>query len=312
MKSIIESIFIPGELEGTRLSDIDIELFQTVRSKSALKKNIRNGLIELNSKPGNSGDYVSAGDEICVYQNNDKKANAQINMAIEVLYEDEYLAVVNKPAGILVSGNKRKTLENALKHNLKTSNEVDALEYPEPIHRLDFATSGALLIGKTKKAVIELNQIFENRKIKKKYLAVCIGEISEKGEITSPVEGKKARSTFRILDSRRHGSFKKLNLLELDLHTGRRNQIRIHLASLGNPIYGDQKFSAADIHFKGTGFFLHSLSLDLKHPFTGKEISVKAGPPRKFERLFSSVPKKAPNPSTAKMNPHNSRSESRF
>lgn len=288
MNFLIETITIPVDIQKVRLSELDPSLFQSIQTKSALKKAIKSELVELNGEFGSTGDFVSNGDTVRVYQNHEQKEKAQIEHSLKILYEDKFLAVIVKPAGMLVSGNKRMTVENALKHNLSPSHEEDALTFPEPIHRLDFATSGALLVGKTRGAVVALNQLFEERRIKKKYLAVCIGDLPKEGDIKTPIDGKEAMSSFRLLATRQHGTFNKLNLLEVTIHTGRRNQIRLHLAGIGNPIYGDQKFSPEDIHFRNLGLFLHAHSLGFKHPLTGKEIAVEAGAPKKFKRLFRS------------------------
>jgi len=286
-KELIESFRIPKLEAKVRLSDCDPELFQSIHSKSALKKKIRKELIFLNGNPGLSGNYVVEGDLIEVYKSDSSKVNAQIHLDLDLLYEDEYLAVINKPPGILVSGNKKRTVEHALRHNLKVSNESDALEFPEAIHRLDFATSGSLLIGKTKKAVIELNRLFENRAIEKKYNAICIGEIDQEGEIKSCIEGKEAHTSYSVLESKPHPKYGSLNLLDISLHTGRRNQIRIHLLQQGNPIFGDQKYGIEGLVPKGVGLFLHSRSMSFAHPFTEEIISVEAPLPSKFEKLMN-------------------------
>ena len=109
---------------------------------------------------------------------------------LEVVFEDDYMAVVNKPAGISVSGNTFKTIFNALSFNLKNSPLPDALIKPTPVHRLDNQTSGLLLIAKTKTAQIELGNQFEQQTIQKNYCTIVVGEVHTNRVINLPIENK--------------------------------------------------------------------------------------------------------------------------
>gem|GEM_PF-4633081 len=135
-------------------------------------------------------------------------------MPLKILYEDEHLAAVHKPAGILVSGNKFKTVANALPKNLKPSGIADSCT-PHPVHRLDYATTGILLIGKTKSSIRILNKMFEEKKLKKIYMAITIGEMNPYGEISSELDGKAACSEYRVKGSVFSKRFGSLNLVEL-------------------------------------------------------------------------------------------------
>lgn len=193
--------------------------------------------------------------------------------------------MIHKPAGILVSGNSFKTIANALDQNLKGSKLPDATT-PQPVHRLDYATTGILLVGKTSSSIRALNKIFENKGVTKTYYAVTIGEMDEQGEITSEVDGKKAQSNYMLCETVPSPRFGKLNLVKLEPQTGRRHQLRKHLAAIGNPILGDKEYGIENLILKGKGLYLHAYSLKFTHPFTNEEIFLKDEFPQRFKKLF--------------------------
>jgi len=282
----IESYTVPDLKERVRLSDFAPGIFKTIFSKKGIKKAIKKGFITIDGDIGYTSDYIVGGETIVLYQSPNPANKPIINLSIEIVYEDDYLAIVNKPAGILVSGNKKYTLENALPTILKKSSQIDALYRPEPIHRLDYPTSGALLIGKTTKAVSSLNKMFEDRKIKKIYHAVTIGLIEKKGIIESPIEKKPSSTEFKLKRKLTSRKYQFLNLIKLIPHTGRRHQLRIHLATIGSPIFGDLKYGKEGFNGKGNGLHLHASSLTFSHPFIDKEVSILAPLPKKFQKLF--------------------------
>jgi 23S rRNA pseudouridine1911/1915/1917 synthase len=204
---------------------------------------------------------------------------------LKVLFEDDYLAIVHKPAGILVSGNTFKTVANALIQNLQKSTQPDAT-IPQPVHRLDYATTGVLLIGKTSSSITALNKIFENRAITKTYYAITIGAMPESGNINDTVDGKYAASDFKVYNTVPSKRFTTLNLVKLHPQTGRRHQLRKHLASIGNPILGDKTYGTAPLILNGKGMFLHAYSLKFKHPFTNETLYIKDELPKGFKKIF--------------------------
>lgn len=206
----------------------------------------------------------------------------------KVLFEDDFLAVIHKPAGIMVSGNSFKTIANALVQNVIASNLPDATT-PQPVHRLDFATTGILLIGKTSSSVRVLNKMFENREVEKTYYAVTIGEMKERGEITSEVDGKKSQSDYTLCESVPSPRFGKLNLVKLEPQTGRSHQLRKHLSSIGNPILGDKEYGIENLILNGKGLYLHAYSLKFIHPFTNKEVYLKDDFPERFKKIFIQI-----------------------
>ncbi len=282
----VESHQIPALEKEMRLSNYAVGIFESIQTKKGIKKAIKNGSLRVNGEVVSFEELIHGGETIDLYVNSLKGSKPTIDLNLEVVYEDDYLAVVSKPAGLVVSGNKQRTLENALPGCLKKSIQEDALERPEPIHRLDYPTSGVVLIGKTKKAVVVLNKLFEERTIDKTYHAVTINQIKDSGIIETPIEGKSCKTEFRTIERLVSPKFEYLNLTSLKPHTGRRHQLRIHMANMGNPILGDKKYGTEDLILEGKGLFLHASSLKFTHPFTLQQMIIETELPKKFQKLF--------------------------
>ena len=285
----IESHQVPKLENRCRLSDYTPAKFNSVFTKKGIKKAIKKGFVTINGEIGYTADYINGGELLELYQPKIPKKRPSITITLQIIYEDDYLAIINKPAGILVSGNKKYTLENALPNNLTKSKQKDALLYPEPIHRLDYPTSGALLIGKTTQAVILLNKMFEQQQIKKKYRAITIGDQEENGIIEDPINEKPSKSEFKIImsiPSRKYGT---LNLVELIPHTGRTHQLRIHMSTIQNPILGDLKYGKEDLISMGNGLYLQSSHLSFTHPFKNNEVETAIPLPKKFSKIFPNI-----------------------
>ncbi|MEE9373558.1 MAG: RluA family pseudouridine synthase [Saprospiraceae bacterium] len=281
----LESHIVPEKTEEQRLSDYVVGIFETITSKKGMKKAITSGRVKINGEVGHTANYIRGGECIELFESKLKKT-VKINLNLNVVYEDEYLAIVHKPAGIVVSGNKKRTILNALSSNLNQSSIIDKLPRPEPIHRLDHPTSGALLIGKTRKAVTALNLLFEHRKIEKTYHAITIGKMKKKGTIESAIKEKGAATHFQVIDKIKSDKYNGLNLVELKPITGRRHQLRIHMSELGNQILGDMEYGKEKFKSKGSGLFLHASSLKFTHPFEEKELDIKIELPQKFTKIF--------------------------
>jgi len=204
---------------------------------------------------------------------------------LKVLFEDDYLAIIHKPAGILVSGNRFKTIANALAQNIKVSKLQDTT-IAQPVHRLDFATTGILLVGKTSSSIRILNKMFEHKEVEKTYYAVTIGEMKIEGDINSAIDSKKSQSSYKRIASVASDRFGKLNLVHLSPKTGRRHQLRKHLSSVGNPILGDATYGIKNLILKGKGLYLHAYSLRFMHPFTNEEVYIKDEFPQPFKKIF--------------------------
>lgn len=185
----------------------------------------------------------------------------------------------------MVSGNSFKTIANALPQNLKKSMLPNATT-PQPVHRLDYATTGILLVGKTSDSIRILNKRFERRAVRKTYYAVTIGDMEPKGEITSKIDGKNARTGYVLYDTVPSKRFGQLNLVHLEPKTGRRHQLRKHLSLIGNPILGDKAYGIENLILNGKGMYLHAYSLEFEHPYTQEEMHLKDEFTQRFNKIF--------------------------
>ena len=156
------------------------------------------------------------------------------------------------------------------------------------MHRLDYPTSGCLIIAKTAKAKRTLHTMFEEHKIDKTYRAVSVGKmINTQGDIEFDVDDKKAYTTYNVLQSLKSEKFEALNLVELYPQTGRKHQLRQHLFAIGNPIMGDQKYFIETKKHQGYGLYLHAFAVAFIHPYTKANLYIQSKMPVKFTRLFS-------------------------
>jgi 23S rRNA pseudouridine1911/1915/1917 synthase len=277
---IVEKLEIP-----IRFQEYGVGIFNTIPTKSGIKKAIKKELIFIDGLLATTSKYISGGEKIELYQTENSSTFERLQLELEVLFEDNYLAIIYKPAGILVSGNKFVTIANGLTQNLKKSNQSDAVK-PQPIHRLDYPTSGLLLIGKTSTAITELGKLFEDKKIQKTYFAISIGKMNPKGIINIDVDDKNALTEFKVLKSVASERFDFLNLVKLLPKTGRKHQLRKHLFANNNPILGDKEYFLENKILNGKGLFLHAASLEFTHPFTKEKISISKEFPKKFTKIF--------------------------
>ena len=271
--------------EKIRLQEYGINIFQSIQSKSALKKALKKELITRDDEVAKTSDWVKNGQVYKLYSEQKEKKKV-FDLKLEVLFEDEYLAVILKPGGYPTNGNYFKTIENALPFNLKESSEIDKLPFPQPVHRLDNPTSGILLVSKTLSAKSQLSVLFEQHQIQKRYSAVvhdCLKE--EQGEISSAIEGKKSLSRYKV-EKIFQNKFKTYSLLSLWPETGRTHQLRIHLFSQGNPIVGDTIYGDEKNKYK---LLLHASSLQFIHPKTQKRINIQTELPHKFVKFIDDL-----------------------
>ena len=285
---VIENHIVKNQKIPIRIQEYAVGIFKTCTTKSAIKKAIRKNLILVDNHPVTTAKIIFGGEKISLLKPQNSISKKQFDFKLNIVYEDDYLAVIEKPSGILVSGNQLKTVDNALQQNLKKSTQFDAVR-PRPVHRLDFLTSGLLLIGKTSSSIIALNQLFENKKIEKTYHAITIGRMEPEGCIDTEIDHKHAISNYRVIFSVKSERFVFLNLVELTPKTGRRHQLRKHMLSIGNPILGDQVYGIDSLLLKGKGLYLHASNLQFKHPFTNEKLSLKLSLPPKFLKIKNKV-----------------------
>lgn len=281
---ILQQHFVPEGIPRIRLLDYALQVFTTIPSRSNMKKVIKQGALLVDDRPGKKSDWVVEKQQITLVDLENKPPKP-LDIMLEVVVEDEHLAIINKPAGIEVSGNKYYTVQNALVSNIKPSSEPDALKWSRPVHRIDRPTSGLLLVAKTASAIMNLGQQFENRKVKKTYHAIVAGNIPDSGEIISTIEGQEAVTSFKCIDRCPALKTKWLSLVKLFPHTGRTHQLRIHMADYGFAIVGDKKYGDGPL-LTGKGLFLSAVELSFLHPHTNNPMSISIDHPKKFDSLL--------------------------
>jgi len=282
----IKEIHTVPKLENSiRFQEYAVGIFKTLPTKSGVKKAIKKKLISINGDIATTALFILGEEKVILFESEDSSNFKRLQLTLDVIFEDDYLAIINKPAGILVSGNKFKTISNALDQNLIKSRQLDAVK-AKPIHRLDYPTTGVLLIGKTNASIIALNKLFEYKQIKKTYFAITIGQMEFSGIINTLIDNKNSETHYEVLKTVVSKRFEYLNLVKLSPKTGRRHQLRKHMLSLGNPILGDKEYCNEKLILNGKGMYLHAGILEFIHPFTKQQIKIKKDFSNKFKKIF--------------------------
>ncbi len=279
--NIIATHIVPEGTGQVRFSDYAMRVFAVIPSHNAVKKAIKRGELLLDGEPRETGAWIRPGQRID-YVDTGRPRPKQYHTVIPVVYQDSFLAVINKPAGIAVNGNRFRTVENALLVNLLPSNETDALPWPRPVHRLDSPTSGLLLVAKTAGAHVGLGRQFETRTVTKRYRAIVTGKVPEKGCISTPLDGMDALTEFTLVRCVHSLKNVYLSLVDLWPRTGRTHQIRKHMAGEGYPVLGDGTYGAPGRVLRSKGLFLCAVELSFVHPVHGTRLVVKIDDPAKF------------------------------
>jgi 23S rRNA pseudouridine1911/1915/1917 synthase len=237
---------------------------------------------------------------------------------LDIVYEDEDLAVIDKPAGMMVhagagstdDARNRGTLVNALLHHLNTLSAVGGDLRPGIVHRLDKETSGLIVVAKNDEAHRNLSGQFAAREVRKKYLALVHGWLKkDSGTIDQSISRDRVRRTrmttrlaggrnaithYRVL-RRLDTKFGKFTLLEIKIDTGRTHQIRVHLSSMGHPVVGDTVYGAPrQARGKSAAVslprnFLHSAELEFRHPRTGETVALKSALPPQLQEFLRKI-----------------------
>jgi RluA family pseudouridine synthase len=282
-KLIIETHIVPDIIPRKRFLDYSVDVIKTLSSRTSIKKAIKKGELLLDGEMAAGGTWLQPGQKIELLETKNKPPKA-FEMELEVVFEDESLAVIHKPAGISVSGNKYKTIQNALISNLQNSKEPDALKWPRPVHRLDYGTSGLLLVAKTTSTLAKLGRQFEERQIKKTYRALVVGELDEEGEIKERIEEKESITRYKVISRVPSLYTDWISLVEVYPETGRTHQIRIHMAHIGHPVLGDSRYGKEMRLLKKKGLFLASVGISFQHPVSGELQSISIKMPEKFTK----------------------------
>lgn len=275
-------------------------------SRSFLQKLVGEGQVLAEGKPVKSNYKISAGEQISLSVPDAVEPEIVPEpIPLDILYEDASLLVINKPKGMVVHpcpGHYSGTLVNALMYHCKDQlSGINGVMRPGIVHRIDQNTTGSLVVCKTDAAHRFLAQQLKDHSITRKYRAIVHGNLKEEeGTVNTPIGrhpvdrkkmavnercGRNAVTHYRVLE--RFGSF---TYLECRLETGRTHQIRVHMASIGHPLLGDDVYGPSRCPIPGlTGQTLHAMTLGFIHPETGTYMEFEAPLPEYFENLLEKL-----------------------
>ena len=308
MSEALQTRPIPAELAGLRLDQALAQMFPEY-SRSRLKEWLLAGAITLDGGLKRPRDAVAGGEIVSLLPQAEPSVRAEPEaIALDIVFEDEYLLVVNKPAGLVVhpgAGNPAGTLMNGLLHHVPS---LELVPRAGIIHRIDKQTSGLLLVAKTVQAHTALVRLLADREISRTYLAVCNGVLTGGGTINEPIarhpvdrirmsvqqNGKPAVTHYTVIER-----FRAFTYVRVKLETGRTHQIRVHFAHrrhalVGDPVYGGRLALPAGAsetliallrRFKRQA--LHAARLAFVHPVTGEALEFEAPPPADFQELIA-------------------------
>ncbi len=270
-------------------------------SREMITKMIKDGYILVNSKEIKPSYNIKIDDVIDIDETYQVLQDIKpVEIPLDIVYEDEYLMVINKQSGLVVhpgAGNRDNTLVNGLKYYTEELSDIGGEERVGIVHRLDKDTSGLMLVAKTNKVHELLAGDFKEKKVYREYYALLVGNFpSETAFINAPIgrskknfnkmevnkDGKSARTHLKVLKR-----YKKYTLVSLVLETGRTHQIRVHMAYIGYPVYNDPIYwSNNSTEF---GQFLHSKIIRFTHPITKKEYTFTSELPNEFQNFLDKL-----------------------
>lgn len=289
--------------ENGRIDKVLTALFAD-HSRSQVQQWLKDGAVSVNGEPVKANYKVKSADAIIVEVPEPEELEIVAeDLPIEIVYEDDDVAVVNKPQGMVVhpsAGHAQGTLVNALMYHMKNLSSINGVIRPGIVHRIDKDTSGLLMIAKNDQAHEALAQQLKDKTSLRKYIALVHGVIPhEKGTINAPIgrskvdrkiqaireDGKPAVTHFTVLER-----FENFTLVELQLETGRTHQIRVHMKYIGYPLAGDPVYGPKKT-LKGNGQFLHAKLLGFTHPQTNERMTFEAPLPEVFEKTLEKLRK---------------------
>ena len=296
---------VSADEAGSRLDQFLVKKIPDI-SRSFLQKQIKENHVTVNGKPAKAGNKLNESDEVYMVLEPPKELSVEPeDIPLDILYEDEDIIVINKPKQMVVHpapGHYSGTVVNALLYHCKDSlSGINGVLRPGIVHRIDQDTTGAIVICKNDYAHRFIAEQLREHSITRTYHAIVHNHVvQEEGTIEStigrhPVDrkkmamnvknGKHAVTHYKVLDSL-NGKF---TYICCNLETGRTHQIRVHMASIGNPILGDSVYGPSKCPFHLTGQTLHAKTLGFIHPRTKKYIEFDAPLPEYFQKLLKQL-----------------------
>ena len=271
-------------------------------SREYIGKLIDAKLVLVNGKVIKASYKINLNEEIIIHDEEFKVEEdiLPVKMDLNIVYEDEYLMVINKPSGLVVhpgNGNYNNTLVNGLMYYTKNLSDVGGEFRPGIVHRIDKDTSGLLLIAKTNEVHEILADDFKNKRIKREYIALLDGVFRQgSATIDAPIgRDKQNREKMAVVEDGKHAvthmkvlkRYTEYTLVSCILETGRTHQIRVHMAYIGYPVHNDPVYAKKEA--TSFGQFLHSYKMNFVHPITKKEMEFTCPLPKYFEEFLDSL-----------------------
>ncbi len=300
-------VIVPMDINGVRVDQFLATLSEPEISRSYASKLIKDGLIKINDKSCKASAKVNAGDILMIDMPEPTSLDVEAeDIPLDIVYEDKDFLIVNKPKGMVVhpaAGHYNGTLVNAvMNHCGQDLSSINGVMRPGIVHRIDKNTTGLLVICKNDKTHKSLAEQLKVHSITRKYVAIVCGNIKEDlGTVDAPIgrskkdrkkqaidelDGRDAVTHYHVLE--RFGDY---TLVECVLETGRTHQIRVHMASIGHPVLGDDVYGPKKCPFNLEGQCLHAKVLGFIHPTTGEYVEFNSDYPDYMKKLLEKLRK---------------------